>query len=210
MIRVLIADDHPIVREGLRRFLAEARDIDAGDEAINGQEVLEQSRKKRYDVVLLDISMPGRSGMDILKQLRGEQPGTGILILSMHSEEEYAERAFKAGASGYLTKNASPAELVEAIRRVAAGGRYVSSRAAELLASHVGDRSEKLPHERLSDREYGILCMIASGKTVSEIAQELSLSKKTISTHRAHVLEKMGMKNNAQLICYALQNNLVP
>lgn len=209
MIRVLIADDHPIVREGLRRCLADVGEIDAGDEAVNGQEVLARSRENRYDVVLLDISMPGRSGLEVLKQLRREHPGTGVLILSMHSEEEYAERAFKAGASGYLTKNAHPEELIEAIRRVAAGGKYISSRAAELLACHAGEQSEKLPHERLSDREYEILCLIASGKTVSEISQELSLSKKTISTHRAHVLEKMGMKNNAQLIHYALQNNLV-
>jgi DNA-binding NarL/FixJ family response regulator len=209
MIKVLIADDHAIVREGLKRFLAEAKDIAVDGEATSGQEALKKACEMEFDVVLLDISMPGRSGLDILKELKCVKPATHVLMLSMHAEEEYAERTLKAGAAGYLTKKTTPDELIDAIRKVSKGKKYVSSSVAELLACHVNGQSKKLPHETLSDREYEIMCMIGTGKTVSEIAEELSLSKKTISTHRTHILEKMRLKNNAQLIYYALLNKLV-
>lgn len=209
MISVLIADDHTMVREGLKRCLDGAKDIVVRDEASNGQEVLKKACSQKFDVVLLDVSMPGRSGLDVLKQLLCEKPHINVLMLSMHSEEEYAERALKAGAAGYLTKDATPDELISAIRKVSGGSKYISHNVAQILACHVGTQSGKLPHETLSDREYEVLCMIASGKTVSDIARELSLSKNTISTHRTHILEKMNMKNSSQLIHYALKYNLV-
>jgi DNA-binding NarL/FixJ family response regulator len=209
MIKVLIADDHPLFREGIKRMLSETSDIVVADEASNGQEVLKIVEKNDFDVIMLDISMPGRSGLDIIKQLKCDRPDLHILILSMHSEEEYAERALKAGAAGYLVKKTTPDEVVTAIRKVSMGKKYVSSSLAERLACHVGKSFNKLPHETLSDREYEVMCMIASGKTLKEIANEISLSRKTISTHRSHILEKMSMKNNSQLIHYALQNNII-
>ncbi len=209
MIKVLIADDHPLFREGIKRMLSETSDIVVADEASNGQEVFKIVEKNDFDVIMLDISMPGRSGLDIIKQLKCDRPDLPILILSMHSEEEYAERALKAGAAGYLVKKTTPDEVVAAIRKVSMGKKYVSSSLAEILACQVGKNFKKLPHETLSDREYEVICMIASGKTLKEIANELSLSRKTISTHRSHILEKMSMKNNSQLIHYALQNNII-
>ncbi len=208
-IKILIADDHTIVREGIKQILAEMPEVTVTDEARNGQEVLQNVWDKDYDIVLLDITMPGRSGLDVLKQLKNDKPALKILILSMHPEEQYAIRAFKAGAFGYLTKESSPNELIEAIRKVSIGKKYVSSSLAETLASHLEAKSEKPPHDTLSDREYEVMCMIASGKTVKEIAGELALSVKTISTYRARILEKMGMKNNAQLTHYTIQNQLV-
>jgi DNA-binding NarL/FixJ family response regulator len=209
MIKILIADDHAIVREGIKQILAEIPDKVSTDEAINGQEVIQKVWDNNYDMVLLDISMPGRSGLDILKQLKSDKPELKILILSMHPEEQYAVRALKAGASGYLTKESTPLELTEAIRKVSIGKKYVSSSLAETLASHLEDMVEKPLHETLSNREYEVMCMIASGKTVKEIADELSLSVKTISTYRTRILEKMQMKNNAQITHYTIQNNLV-
>jgi len=209
MIKVLIADDHMIVRQGIKKYLDEASDIIAHDEASNGQEVLLKTSKHKYDVVLLDISMPGRSGLDIVKQLKNENPDTKVLMLSMHPEEEYAERSLQSGASGYLTKKIGPNELIDAIRKVSSGEKYISPAVAQILASNIGPKSQKLPHQRLSDREYEIMCLIASGKTLQEIADELSLSPKTVSTHRAHILEKTGMKSNAQLIKYGLKNKLI-
>ncbi len=208
-MRVLIADDHTIVREGIKQILAEIPEVTVTDEARNGQEVLENVWVNDYDIVLLDITMPGRSGLDILKQLSTDKPALKILILSMHPEEQYAIRAFKAGAFGYLTKESSPNELIEAIRKISIGKKYVSSSLAETLASHLETKSEKPLHDSLSDREYEVMCMIASGKTVKEIAAELSLSVKTISTYRSRILEKMNMKNNAQLTHYTIQNRLV-
>jgi DNA-binding NarL/FixJ family response regulator len=190
MIKVLITDDHPLFREGIKRMLSETSDMVVADEASNGQEVLKIVEKNDFDVILLDISMPGRSGLDIIKQLKCDRPELHILILSMHSEEEYAERALKAGAAGYLVKKTTPDEVVTAIRKVSMGKKYVSSSLAERLACHVGQNFKKLPHETLSDREYEVMRMIASGKTLKEIAKELSLSRKTISTHRSHILEK--------------------
>jgi len=209
MIEVLIADDHTIVREGLKKILAETADIIATGEASNGQEVLSKIRTHRYDVVLLDISLPGRSGLDVLKQIKSEQPKLPILVLSMYPEEQYGVRVLRAGASGYLTKESAPDELIGAIRRVSTGRKYISPSLAERLAYNLGIDSEKQPHETLSDREYEVLCMIAAGKTVKEIANEMSLSVKTISTYRARILEKMNMKTNAELTHYAIQNGLL-
>ena len=209
MLKILIADDHAIVREGIKQILAEIPDKVTTDEAINGQEVIQKVWDNNYDMVLLDISMPGRNGLDILKQLKSEKPALKILILSMHPEEQYAVRALKAGASGYLTKESTPLELTEAIKKVSIGTKYVSSSLAETLASHLETTTEKPLHETLSNREFEVMCMIASGKTVKEIAGELSLSVKTISTYRTRILEKMNMKNNAQITHYTIQNRLV-
>ena len=178
-------------------------------EAINGQEVLDKVRAEAWDVVILDISMPDCSGLDILKQLKSERPKLPVLVLSMHSEDQYAVRALKAGASGYLTKDSAPDELVKAIRKVVSGGRYVGSCLAERLAFEIGADSSKLPHETLSDREFQVLRLIASGKSVTEIAAELYLSSKTVSTYRVRLLQKMNLKTNAELMHYAMQNRLV-
>ncbi len=209
MIRVIIADDHAVVREGLRQILLGTSDMVVAGEAANGQELLTKIRGKGIDVVVLDISLPGRSGLEILKDLKRERPKLPVLILSMHSEEQFAVRALKAGASGYLTKESAPEELVKAIRKVVAGGKYISQQLAERLAFDLEKGFEKAPHETLSDREYEVMLMIARGKTVSEIADELSLSVKTVSTYRERILEKMKMKTNAELIRYAIQNRLV-
>ena len=209
MIKILIADDHAIVREGLKQILAETSDMVVSGEAATGQEVLEQVRKDDCDLVLLDISMPGRGGLDTLKELKRERPDLPVLVLTMHPEEQYAIRAFKAGVSGYLTKESAPEELISAIRRVSQGGKYVSSFLAEKLAFHLEKGTEKPLHEILSDREYQVILMIASGKTVKEIAQMLSLSVKTISTNRTRALNKMGMKNNAEVTYYAIKQGLV-
>ena len=209
MIRILVADDHAIVREGLKQIVAETSDIAVADEASNGQEVLNKVWKHDYDVVLLDISMPGRGGLDILKELKSKSPDLPVLILTMHPEAQYAVRVLKAGASGYLTKESLPDELVRAIQIVSLGKKYVSSSLAERLAFDLERDTEKPLHETLSDREYQVMCMIASGKTVTDIAEELSLSVKTISTYRSRILEKTNMANNAELTHYALQNRLV-
>jgi len=196
MLKILIADDHAIVRQGLKQIVAETRDMVVAGEASNGQELFNKLKEDDYDVIVLDITMPGRSGMDVLRQLRSERPRLPVLILSVHSEEQYALRALRAGASGYLTKESAPDELVVAIRKVSLGGKYISSSLAEKLAFELEVGREQAPHETLSDREYQVMCMIASGKTVTEIAQELYLSEKTISTYRTRILEKMNMKNN--------------
>mgnify|MGYP002631300642 CR=1 FL=1 len=209
MIKILVADDHAIVREGLKQILADNSDMVVAGEAVDGQEVLEQVRKEDWDLILLDISMPGRGGIDTLKQLKVEKPKLPVLVLSMYPEDQYAIRALKAGASGYLTKGSAPEELIEAIQKVSQGGRYISASLAESLAWHVGINSDKPLNETLSDREYQVMIMIASGKTVSEIAKELSLSVKTISTNRVRALKKMGMKNNAELTFYAIKHGLV-
>ena len=209
MIKILIADDHPIVRKGLREIIEETPGMKVIDEASNGQEVLEKVSRKNFDVVLLDISMPGRSGLDILRDIKRQEPKLVVLVLSMHPEEQYAVQALKEGASGYLTKKSAPDELLTALRKVSSGGKYVSSSLAEKLAYALEKNGEKPLHETLSVREYEVMCLIASGKTVTEIARELFLSSKTISTYRARILEKMRMKNNAQLVRYAIKNRLV-
>jgi two-component system, NarL family, invasion response regulator UvrY len=209
LIKVLIADDHAVVRQGLKQILAETQDLIVGGEATNTQEVLDQIRATDYDVIVLDITMPGRGGLDILREIKHERPKLPILILSMHSEDQFAVRALKAGASGYMSKESAPELLVRAIRKVHAGGKYISPALAERLAFDLESDSERPPHERLSDREFQVMCMIASGKTVKEIADKLSLSVKTISTYRARILEKMKMKTNAEVTHYAIRNELV-
>jgi DNA-binding NarL/FixJ family response regulator len=209
MIKVLIADDHPIVRQGLRQVLKETSDIVVAGEAGTGPETLDEVSKNDYDVVLLDISMPGRSGLDILRQLKLENPDLRVLILSTYPEEQYAVRSLKDGAEGYLTKASIPDELVAAIRKAASGRKYVSSALAEKLAFDLNVNSQKPVHETLSDREYQVMCMIASGKMAKEIAAELALSVKTISTYRTRILEKLQMKNNAEITLYAIKQGLV-
>ena len=208
-IRVFIADDHAIVREGLKQILAEQRDIVVAGEAENGLDAIKLFRKSRCHVMLLDISMPDRNGIEVLKQIKHERPELAVLMLSMHREDQYAIRALKAGAAGYLTKQSAPRELVTAIRQVAAGQKYVSATLAQALASQVGADHEAPPHDSLSDREFQTLTMIASGKTVSEIARELSLSVKTVSEYRARLLAKMNLKTSAELTHYAIRNQLV-
>jgi len=209
MIKVLIVDDHAVVREGIKQIASETSDIVVADEACNGQEVLSKVRKGNFDVVVLDISMPGRSGLDILKQLKSQRPELPVLILSIHPEDQYGIRALKAGASGYLSKESAPDELVAAVRKVAQGRKYITFSLAERLTFNLGIDAEPPPHETLSNREYEVMCMIASGKTVTEIAEELSLSVKTISTYRSRILEKMQMQKNAELTYYAIKRGLI-
>lgn len=209
MLKILIADDHPVFRRGLKQIIAETTDMVVAGEATNGWEALSKVRTGDYDLVLLDISMPDKDGMDVLTQLKNERPALLVLMVSMHPEEQYAVRALKAGASGYLTKESAPEELIVAIRKVSTGRKYVSSALAERLAALLQEDAEVLPHEALSSREYQVMCLIASGKTSKEIAGELSLSIKTISTYRSRILEKMKMRNNAELIHYAVINRLV-
>lgn len=209
MIKILIADDHAIVREGLKQIVAETSDMDVTGEAANGQQVLDQVREGDCDLVLLDIAMPGRGGLDTLKLLRLEHPKLPVLILSIYPEEQYAMRALKAGAAGYLTKESAPEELIAAIRQLSQGGKYISASLAEKLALHLETDAGKPIHETLSDREYQVMLMIASGKTVKKIADQLALSVKTISTNRARALKKMGMNNNAEFTYYAIKQGLV-
>lgn len=209
MIKILIADDHAIVRKGLKQIVSETPDIIVTDEASTGYEVLDKVRGNDYDAVVLDISMPGGDGLNILKQIKKGKPKIPILVLSVHPEDQYAVRALRAGAAGYLTKESAPDELITAIRRVSGGRKYVSSLFAEKLASELESDRERPLYEMLSDREYQVLCMMASGKRVKEIADELCLSVKTISTYRARILEKMRMKSNAELTHYAIKHGLV-
>lgn len=210
MIDVLIVDDHTIVRQGLKQILVEMADINRVDEASNGYEALEKVRSDGYDVVLLDVAMPDLDGLSVLALLKQEQPPPIVLVLSMYPEDQYAVRFLKAGAAGYLTKESASDELIDAIRKVAAGGRYVTRALAEKLAFNLGTDTDKAPHERLSDREFQVLQLIASGKTVGEIADHLTLSVKTISTYRTRILTKMHMKTNAELTHYAIREKLVP
>jgi two-component system, NarL family, invasion response regulator UvrY len=208
-VRVLIADDHAVFRRGLRETLAEAFSKVTFGEAKTAQETLEHVRRQDWDLVILDISMPGKSGLDILDDLKRLRPKLPILLLSMHPEQQFARRALKSGAAGYLTKDSVTEELKEAVKKIVVGGRYVSATLAEKLAVDLGPGAEMPLYELLSDREFQVLRMIASGKTVKDIAEDLSLSVKTVSTYRARILEKTGMKTNAQLIRYALQSQLV-
>jgi two-component system invasion response regulator UvrY len=209
MIKILIADDHSVVCEGLKQIVAESSEMIVQGEAVNGQQVLDLVQKADYDLILLDIAMPGRGGIDTLKQLKIDKPEIPVLILSMHPEDQYAVRAIKAGASGYLTKESAPEELIGAIEKVARGGKYVSADLAEKLVENLGKESEKPDHTILSDREYQVMAMIATGKTVTEIGDELSLSVKTISTNRYRALKKMNMKNNAEFTYYAIKQGQV-
>jgi DNA-binding NarL/FixJ family response regulator len=209
MIRIVIADDHAIVRRGLKQIVDEEPDLQVIGEAADAAEVLGLLRRDDADVLVLDINMPGRSGLEVLSDVKQRWPKLPVLVLSVHPEEQYAMRVLKAGAAGYLTKDSAPDELVRALRKVHAGGKYVSPALAERLASALQPDSELPPHERLTDREYQVLCLIGSGKTVSEIADQLALSVKTISTYRARLLEKMNLKTNAELTHYAIRNRLV-
>ena len=209
MIRIFIVDDHAIVRQGLRRILDEAADILVVGEASNGGEALRKIYKQEWDVMLLDISMPEKNGGDTLKQIMEKNKGAKVLILSMYAEDQYAVRLMKAGASGYLTKDVAPEQLVEAIRQVVEGKKYISQTLAELLLLECNSDSGKPPHATLSDREYQVLKLLGSGKKVSDIAEFLSLSVKTVSTYRAHILTKMKLKNNAELTFYVIQNGLL-
>ena len=209
MIRVLLADDHAIVRAGLKGILADTGDIEVAGEAANGQEVLARVSAQDFDVAVLDLSMPGRNGIELIKLVKAEKPKLRILVLSMHSEEQYAVRALKAGASGYLSKESAADELVAAIRRIAGGGAYVTPETAERLALGAAPRAETATHTLLSDREFQVFRMIARGASVSEIARELSLSVKTISTHKTRIMEKMGLANQSELIRYALEHQLL-
>jgi DNA-binding NarL/FixJ family response regulator len=209
VIRVLLADDHAIVRAGLKGILADTGDIEVAGEAANGQEVLARVSAQDFDVAVLDLSMPGRNGIELIKLVKAEKPKLRILVLSMHSEEQYAVRALKAGASGYLSKESAADELVAAIRRIAGGGAYVTPETAERLALGAAPRAETATHTLLSDREFQVFRMIARGASVSEIARELSLSVKTISTHKTRIMEKMGLANQSELIRYALEHRLL-
>jgi DNA-binding NarL/FixJ family response regulator len=209
VIRVLLADDHAIVRAGLKGILADTVDIEVAGEAANGQEVLARVSAQDFDVAVLDLSMPGRNGIELIKLVKAEKPKLRILVLSMHSEEQYAVRALKAGASGYLSKESAADELVAAIRRIAGGGAYVTPETAERLALGAAPRAETAAHTLLSDREFQVFRMIARGASVSEIARELSLSVKTISTHKTRIMEKMGLANQSELIRYALEHRLL-
>jgi len=209
MISVLIVDDHTMFRKGLREVLARAPDITVGAEAADGRAALEEMRKGNFNVVLLDIQMEGRGGLDILDEIRRLYPDTGVLMLSMHPVEQYGVRAVKRGALGYLTKERTPYELIDAIRVVASGRRYVDPALAEQLAENVGGGGTTAPHETLSDRELRVMLLLARGRTVREIAEELCLSPNTVSTYRARILSKMRLRNNAELAYYAVKEGLL-
>ncbi len=208
-IRVLIADDHSLIREGFKKLFEKEKDIEVAGEAENADEVLRFLRQKKCDIVVLDIAMPGKSGLDLLEEIRREWKGLPVLILTIYPEERFAVRALKSGASGYITKESAPLELVKAVRRVAEGKRYISLSLGEKLASEISGDSDKLPHERLSAREFQVFLMIARGKSVEAISAELHLSKSTVNTYRQRVLEKMRLSSNAEIIHYAAKNGLV-
>ena len=209
MINVIIADDHPVVRKGLKTILSTASDITVKTEAANGKEVLSLLREGEYDVVVLDITMPEMDGLETIGKIKTEQAEVAVLVLSMNPEEIFGMRALKLGASGYLSKDSAPEQLITAIRRVASGKVFLSPAMAESIASHVSKGIATLPHENLSNREYQVMIMIAQGKSLKEIGNDLSLSVKTVSTHRTNILNKMKLENNAQLVTYALQNHLL-
>ena len=209
MIKILVVDDHPVVRQGIRQILAEASDIVVGDDAVNGSEALEKGRRDDWSAVLLDLSLAGADGLEILKQLRIERPNLPILVLSMHPEDQFAVRAIRAGASGYLTKDSAPQELVNAIRTVVDGDSYLSPWLAGRLAREVATNTGKSPHEQLSDREYQVMLRIASGQSTKQIASELCLSPKTVGTYRLRLAKKMALSTDAELTAYVFRNRLL-
>lgn len=209
MIRVLIADDHRILREGLKQLLGECSDIEVGGEAENGFDALDKIRRENWDVVVMDMSMPGKSGVDLIRQVKTEKPKLPILVLSMHKEDVYALRTLKAGASGYLSKDSASAELVKAIRKVAGGGVYINNNIAEKLAIGLMPTSDALPHTLLSDREYQIFLMLVSGKGITEIGDELHVSVKTVSTHKTRIMQKMNITTLSGLVKYAIKHHLL-
>ena len=208
MIKILIADDHPVVREGFKQIISKADDLLVEAEALSGFEVVELVNKKDFDVVVLDLSMPGKDGLEVLKDLKAIRPSLPVLILSMHPEEQVALRTFKSGAAGYLNKESAPGELVNAIRKIHSGGKYVSPALAEKLVANL-DKKEEEPHESLSDREFQVFRLIASGMDVDEIAEELFISVKTVRTYRDRILEKLQLKNNVEIAHYAIKHKLV-
>ena len=207
-IRIVIADDHAIVREGLKRIVGGAGDLEVTGEAADGGEVMKAVRELEFDILVLDLSMPGRSGMELIKLAKAEKPRLRILVLSMHQETQYAVRAIKSGASGYLTKESAPAQLEQAIRKIAGGGAYISAEVAEQLALGAMPGSDTLPHESLSDREFEVFRLLVAGDAVSDIAHQLNLSVKTVSTHKANLMQKLGLSNQTELVRYALKHGL--
>lgn len=208
MIRIVLADDHAIVREGLKRIVADVQDFQVAGEAADGTEVMRVVREVEFDVLVLDLSMPGRSGMELIKLVKAERPRLRILVLSMHQETQYAVRAIKSGASGYLTKESAPAQLEAAIRKIAGGGAYISAEVAEQLALGAMPGSAAVPHESLSDREFEVFRLLVAGEGVSDIAAKLNLSVKTVSTHKANLMQKLGLHNQTELVRYALKHGL--
>ena len=209
MLRILLCDDHPILREGLKKILLAQPDIKVVEEAGSGSELLQKSSASRFDVIILDITLPDTNGLEVLKNLQASGQKTGVLVLSMHPEEQYATRALKAGASGYLQKESAPGELVSAVRKIARGGKYVTPSLAERLAGELVGPGDRAPHELLSDREYQVLCLLASGKGIKEIALELTLSAPTVATYRSRVMTKLSLGSTVDLVRYALEHRLV-
>jgi two-component system invasion response regulator UvrY len=210
VIRILIVDDHVMFREGLKEILSKHSDMKVVDEAGSGQEAIDKILKHKLDVVLLDISLPGRRGPELLREIKKNRSELSVLVLSMHPEDQYAVRMMKAGALGYMTKESAPEELISAIRRVASGGRYISSKLAEEMAVALDTNAPKLPHQLLSNREFQVMRMLASGKSLKEIADEMIISEKTVTTYRARILEKMKLHNNVEITLYAVENKLLP
>jgi len=210
VIRILIVDDHVMFREGLKQILAKHSDMRVVDEAGSGQEAMEKVLRHKLDVILLDISLPGRNGPELLSEIKKNKSDLAVLVLSMHPEDQYAIRMMKAGALGYMTKESAPEELISAIRKVATGRRYISSKLAEEMAVALDTNTAKLPHQLLSNREFQVMRMLASGKTLKDIADEIMISEKTVTTYRARILEKMKLKNNTEITIYAIENKLLP
>jgi DNA-binding NarL/FixJ family response regulator len=210
MIRILIVDDHVMFREGLKQILAKHSDMRVVDEAGSSQEAMEKVLRHKLDVILLDISLPGRNGPELLSEIKKNKSDLAVLVLSMHPEDQYAIRMMKAGALGYMTKESAPEELISAIRKVATGRRYISSKLAEEMAVALDTNTAKLPHQLLSNREFQVMRMLASGKTLKDIADEIMISEKTVTTYRARILEKMKLKNNTEITIYAIENKLLP
>ena len=209
-IRILVADDHPVVREGLKQIISKARDMVVAGEASHGQEVLDKVAAHDWDVVVLDVNMPGKDGFEVLRQLSRQKPKLPVLILSIHPENQLGIRVFKEGAAGFLNKDSAPQKLADAIRTVHAGRKYVSPHLAEKLASSLQNSAHGLPHEVLSNREYRVLCLIATGKSVRGIGEEMSISEKTVRTYRDRIFKKLGMKNIAELTRYVMEHRLLP
>jgi DNA-binding NarL/FixJ family response regulator len=207
-VRIVLADDHAIVREGLKRIVSDVKDFEVAGEAADGTQVMQAVRALDFDVLVLDLSMPGRSGMELIKLVKAEKPRLRILVLSMHQEMQYAVRAIKSGASGYLTKESAPAQLEQAIRKIAGGGAYISAEVAEQLALGAMPGSEAVPHESLTDREFEVFRLLVSGEAVSDIAHKLNLSVKTVSTHKSNLMQKLGLNNQTELVRYALKHGL--
>jgi DNA-binding NarL/FixJ family response regulator len=208
MIKIVIADDHAIVREGFKRIVASVDDMEVVGEAADGSEVMQRVRESNFDVLVLDLTMPGRSGMDLIKLVHAEKPRLRILVLSMHGELQYAVRAIRSGASGYLTKESAPAQLVQVLRKIAGGGAFISAEVAEHLALSAMPGASAAAHESLSDREFEVFRLLVAGMSVTDIADRLKLSVKTISTHKANLMQKMGLENHSELIRYAIQHGV--